>query len=71
MRNNLKNKALLFGLIALAAIYTGSLLAPAQSQPHPSAESKGQACPNDDSGLKLPAGFAQRSSLTTLVTPAI
>jgi glucose/arabinose dehydrogenase/mono/diheme cytochrome c family protein len=57
MRNNLKNKTLLFGLIALAAIQSGSLLAPAQGQPHPRAESKGQACPNDDSGLKLAAGF--------------
>jgi len=47
----------LSALIALAAIYTGSLLAPAQSEPHPRAESKGQACPNDDSGLKLPASF--------------
>jgi glucose/arabinose dehydrogenase/mono/diheme cytochrome c family protein len=55
--NNLKNKSLLFGLIALATIYAGSLLAPTQSQPHPLAESKEQACPNDDSGLKLPTGF--------------
>ena len=57
MRNNLKDKTLLSALIALAAIYVGSLLAPAQSQPHPRADSKDQACPSDDSGLKLPAGF--------------
>jgi glucose/arabinose dehydrogenase/mono/diheme cytochrome c family protein len=54
---SLKNKGLLFGLIALATIYAASLLAPTRSQPHPRAESMEQACPNDDSGLKLPAGF--------------
>jgi glucose/arabinose dehydrogenase/mono/diheme cytochrome c family protein len=44
-------------LVALAAMYTGCSLAPAQSQPHPGAEAMSQACPSDDSGLKLPAGF--------------
>jgi len=57
MRNFPKNETLLFGFIALVAIYAGSSLAPAQSQPHLRAESKGEACPNDDSGLKLPSGF--------------
>src|SRR5467141_1075457 len=38
-------------------MYMSSSLAPAQDQSHPGAEAKGQACPNDDSGLKLPAGF--------------
>jgi glucose/arabinose dehydrogenase/mono/diheme cytochrome c family protein len=57
MRGNLKNKTLQFGLVALAAIYVGSLLAPVQSRPRPRAESNVQACPSDDSGLKLPAGF--------------
>jgi glucose/arabinose dehydrogenase/mono/diheme cytochrome c family protein len=57
MRNNVKTKALLSALLALAAMYMGSSLAPAQNQPHPGAEAKGQSCPNDDSGLKLPAGF--------------
>ncbi len=32
-------------------------MTPAQDQTHARAESKGQGCPNDDSGLKLPAGF--------------
>src|ERR1700693_6160393 len=56
MRNSV-NKTLLFGLVALAAVSTGGSLTPVQSQLHLRAESKGQACPNDDSGLKLPAGF--------------
>jgi len=38
-------------------MYTGCSLAPAHSQPHSGAEAKSQACPSDDSGLKLPAGF--------------
>jgi glucose/arabinose dehydrogenase/mono/diheme cytochrome c family protein len=57
MRYNLKNRTQLFSLIALVTIFTGSLLAPTQSQPHPRADSNDQACPNDNSGLKLPAGF--------------
>src|SRR5258708_14926202 len=50
-------KILLSALVALAAMYMGSSLAPAQNQPNPRAEAKGEACPNDDSGLQLPAGF--------------
>jgi glucose/arabinose dehydrogenase/mono/diheme cytochrome c family protein len=50
-------KTLLFVLIVIAAMYMGSSLAPAQNRSNPGAEGKGQACPNDDSGLKLPAGF--------------
>jgi len=50
-------KTLLPALVALAAMYMGSSLAPAQNQPNPRAEAKGEACPNDDSGLQLPAGF--------------
>jgi glucose/arabinose dehydrogenase/mono/diheme cytochrome c family protein len=57
MWNNVKNKTLLSALIALAAMSIGSSLAPAQNQPIPGAETKAQACPNDDSGLKLPDGF--------------
>src|SRR5260370_31378214 len=52
-----KNKPLLFAVAALAAMYMGSSLAPAQSQSHPVAAAKGEVCPNDESGLKLPAGF--------------
>ena len=57
MRNNVKNKTLLSALVALAALCLGSSLAPARNQSNPAAEAKSQACPNDDSGLKLPAGF--------------
>ena len=47
---------LLSGVVALAAIYIVSPRAVTQI-PRALAEAKGQACPNDDSGLKLPAGF--------------
>src|ERR1700724_2989643 len=57
MGNNAKNRTILSALVALAAMYTGCSLAPAQSQPHSGAEALSQACPSDDSGLKLPAGF--------------
>ncbi len=57
MGNNAKNRTILSALVTLAAMYTGCSLAPAHSQPHSSAEAKSQACPSDDSGLKLPAGF--------------
>jgi hypothetical protein len=57
MRNNVKNKTLLSALVALAALCLGSLLAPAHNQSNPAADAKSQACPNDDSGLKLPPGF--------------
>ncbi len=50
-------KTLLSALVALAAMYMGSSLGPAQTQSNAAAEAKSQACPNDDSGLKLPAGF--------------
>src|SRR5271165_2243718 len=48
---------LLSALVALATMYIGSSFAPAQNQSNPGAEAKTQACPNDDSGLQLPAGF--------------
>jgi glucose/arabinose dehydrogenase len=57
MPNSAKTKTLLAVLVAVAAIYIGSSLTSAKNQPHPRAESKDQACPSDDSGLKLPAGF--------------
>jgi glucose/arabinose dehydrogenase/mono/diheme cytochrome c family protein len=50
-------KTLLSALVALAAMCMGDSLAPAQNQSNPAAEAKSQACPNDDSGLQLPAGF--------------
>jgi glucose/arabinose dehydrogenase/mono/diheme cytochrome c family protein len=43
--------------VALTAVCWGSLLAPAHNQSNPAAEAKSQACPNDDTGLQLPAGF--------------
>src|SRR5450755_558414 len=46
-------------IVVLTALCVGSSLAPAQSQPKAGAKAKttSHACPNDDSGLKLPAGF--------------
>src|ERR1700691_3687886 len=55
--NSLKT---LFAILAvLAAIYAGSSLAPAGERfdSTAAAETKSQGCANDDSGLKLPAGF--------------
>src|SRR5271155_1726196 len=57
MRTNVKNRTLLSALVALAVLCLGSSPAPAQNQSHSAVEAKSQACPNDDSGLKLPAGF--------------
>jgi glucose/arabinose dehydrogenase/mono/diheme cytochrome c family protein len=50
-------KTLLPALVALAAMCVASSLAPAKKQSNSGAEAKSQGCPNDDSGLKLPAGF--------------
>src|ERR1700675_3178923 len=50
-------RTLLPAFAVLAALCVGISLAPAQNQSNPAAEAKSQACPNDDSGLKLPAGF--------------
>jgi glucose/arabinose dehydrogenase len=57
MRNSLKNKTLWSALAAVAAICVGISLAPARNRSNPAAEAESQACPHDDSGLKLPAGF--------------
>ena len=57
MRNNVRNRTLLSALVALTAVCLGSLLVPAHNQSNPAAEAKSQACPNDDTGLQLPAGF--------------
>jgi glucose/arabinose dehydrogenase len=58
MRDNTRNRTLLPALLALAAVCLGSSsLAPAHNQSDPAAQGQRQACPNDDSGLKLPAGF--------------
>ncbi len=50
-------KKLLPAVVALAALYLGNSLLSAQNQSKAAAGATGQACPNDDSGLKLPAGF--------------
>jgi glucose/arabinose dehydrogenase/mono/diheme cytochrome c family protein len=50
-------KTLLFVLAAFAAMCIGSSLVPAENQSHAAAGAKSQACPNDDTGLQLPAGF--------------
>ena len=50
-------KILFAALLVLAVMYLGSSLAPAKSQPKWAAEAKSEACPNDESGLVLPAGF--------------
>src|SRR5580692_2202415 len=57
MRNNIKDKTLLSALVALTVACMSSSLAPAQNHSSSAAEAKSQACPNDDSGLQLPAGF--------------
>jgi glucose/arabinose dehydrogenase/mono/diheme cytochrome c family protein len=50
-------KTLLSVLAALVATGMGGSLAPTHSQSNPAAGANSRACPNDDSGLKLPAGF--------------
>jgi glucose/arabinose dehydrogenase/mono/diheme cytochrome c family protein len=57
MRNKAKNTTLLSALVALVAMCAGGSSSPAQNRPRASAGDNGRACPNDDSGLKLPAGF--------------
>ena len=46
-------RTLLPAIAVLGALSVGSSLASGR----PGAESNGTGCPNDDSGLKLPAGF--------------
>jgi glucose/arabinose dehydrogenase/mono/diheme cytochrome c family protein len=50
-------KTLLPALIALVAMGMGGSSVPVQNESNSAAEAKSQSCPNDDSGLKLPAGF--------------
>src|ERR1700730_1730309 len=47
------------GLVAATAMGVVISLAPAQNHSNPAAEPKSQACPNDDSGLQLQAGFCR------------
>ena len=57
MRSHRLCKAPLTAFVLVVAMCAGVSLVPAQNQSNPGAETKSQACPNDDSGLKLPAGF--------------
>jgi glucose/arabinose dehydrogenase/mono/diheme cytochrome c family protein len=57
MRKSVQNRSLLFGLVAVTGICVGISLARAHNQPTTGVEVTGQTCPDDDSGLKLPAGF--------------
>ena len=50
-------KTLLSAIVALVAIAVVVSLVHAYKPAHPAVEAKSDACPNDDSGLTLPAGF--------------
>ena len=50
-------KPRLSGIIALATLSVITSSVSAQNQPNPPKKSKSTTCSNDDSGLKLPAGF--------------
>lgn len=50
-------KTLSYVLVALATIYVSVSLMRAEKQSNAGAASGSQTCPNDDSGLRLPAGF--------------
>jgi len=56
MRNKI-SETLLSALVALAAICVTISLAPARNKSNQPTHTSSQACPNDDSGLTLPAGF--------------
>ena len=57
MPNKMKKRILLIALAALAVIYVGSFFVPLQVQSNPGTDTVSQACPDNDSGLKLPPGF--------------
>jgi glucose/arabinose dehydrogenase len=57
MRLSGLGRTLLPAIAALGALFVGSSLASDQSGSTPGAETRSQACPSDDSGLTLPAGF--------------
>ena len=50
-------KSLFSALVAFAAVCLGGSLPPARYHSNSAAEAESQSCPNDASGLKLPAGF--------------
>lgn len=51
------SKTLLSAIVALVALGVVISLVHARKPAHPTAQANNQACPNDDSGLTLPAGF--------------
>src|SRR5499427_10062410 len=57
MRSLHSARPLLSAIAALVALCVVSSTKPSPSQSNPGKETKSQACPNDDSGLTLPAGF--------------
>jgi glucose/arabinose dehydrogenase/mono/diheme cytochrome c family protein len=57
MRNTVTNTTVLSALVVVVAMCVGISLTPASNPSNATAQAKSQACPNDDSGLKLPAGF--------------
>src|SRR5258708_33310919 len=57
MPSSAKNRILLAAVVALVAAYVGSFFVPLQVQSHPGTYMMSQACPDNDSALKLPPGF--------------
>jgi len=57
MRNTVTNTTVLSALVVVVAMCVGISLTPASNPSNATAQAKSRACPNDDSGLKLPAGF--------------
>lgn len=51
------SKNLLSAVVAFVALGAGISLVHAHKPSHPATAAKSEACPNDDSGLTLPAGF--------------
>ena len=50
-------KKLLPAAVVLAALYVGDIVLSAHNKSNAAMGAASEACPNDDSGLKLPAGF--------------
>ncbi len=57
MRNKMISKTSLSVIVALAAICLGGSFVSKQKESSAASEAESHACPNDDSGLSLPAGF--------------
>ena len=57
MKSASRFKPSFYGLAALAAICVGASLAPVENRSNLAAQGQEQACPDNNSGLTLPAGF--------------